>query len=180
MKLRAALVVIAIVSTSPRARAGFEDSIGVGPEAMSLGGSFAAREGSYASAYYNPAGLAPVGEKGGFLEITAGAVYAHPTLHATNAYGQNLLTPTATQNGIPVPIADTGGILFGTRFSVGRPFKIDGLDFGLVALHAGQFFNWRDRPDDDSQVGSCSTIAPKSSPFTRASLIASTSSSRSA
>ncbi len=145
------LIALALASVSARAHAGFEDSLGIGPEPMALGGSYAARGGSYASTYYNPAGLAPLGEKGGFLELAAGAVFAHPTLHATNAYGQNLLTPTASPTGTPTPVADTTGVLIGTRFSVGQPFKIDGLNFGMSLFVPGQFFNWKDRPDDDVQ-----------------------------
>ncbi len=147
--MRRAAFFIATLAFASTARAGFEDSLGVGPEAMSLGGSFAARAGSYASTYYNPAGLAPVGEKGGFLEMAAGAVYAHPTLHATSASGENLLTPSATRNGAPLGVPDTGGFLFGTRFSVGRPFKLDGLDAGFSLFIPGQLFSWRNRPDDD-------------------------------
>lgn len=138
-----------ILLASTHAHAGFEDSLGVGPEAMSLGGSFAARAGSYANTYYNPAGLAPVGEKGGFLEMAVGAVYAHPTLHASLPNGNVLLTPSATLNGAPEGVADSGGFLFGTRFSVGRPFKIDGLDMGLAVFIPGHLFDWHDRPDDD-------------------------------
>jgi long-subunit fatty acid transport protein len=138
-----------IVFFASTARAGFEDSLGVGPEAMSLGGSFAARAGSYANAYYNPAGLAPVGEKGGFLDMAVGAVYAHPTLHASLPNGNVLLTPSATLGGAPQGVADTGGFLFGSRFSVGRPFKIDGLDMGIAIFIPGHLFDWHDRPDDD-------------------------------
>lgn len=143
------LAFVATLTLAGTARAGFEDSLGVGPEAMSLGGSFAARAGSYANAYYNPAGLAPVGEKGGFLEMSAGGVYAHPVLHATSATGAELLTPPATLGGSPLGVPDTGGFLFGTRFSVGRPFKIDGLDMGLAVFIPGHLFEWLDRPDDD-------------------------------
>ncbi len=152
-RIASASFAIAIVITSPRARAGFEDSLGVGPEAMSLGGSYASRGGSYASAYYNPAGLAWSSDEPGhgFLEIAAGMVYAHPTLHVTSASGANLLTPSAVQGAAPIGVPDTGGFLFGTRFSVGRPFKIDGLDFGMSLFIPGKFFNWLDRPDDDIQ-----------------------------
>ena len=142
-------LVLAIVLFALPARAGFEDSLGVGPEAMALGGSFAARGGSYASTYYNPAGLSPLGEHGGYFELTAGGVYAHPVLHATNAFGQNLLTPAATEGGAPIGVPDTGGFLLGARFSLGRPLKIDGLDFGLSLFVPGHFFSWLDRPDED-------------------------------
>ncbi len=140
---------MAVVMLTTQARAGFEDSLGVGPDAMALGGSFAARGGSYASVYYNPAGLAPVGDKGGFLEMTVGGVYAHPTLHVTGANGGELFMPQI--NGLPKPVDDTSGILIGGRFSVGRPFKIDGLDAGFAAFVPGHLFNWLSRPDDDVQ-----------------------------
>jgi long-chain fatty acid transport protein len=143
------LLAASIFFFASTAHAGFEDSLGVGPEAMALGGSFAARAGSYANAYYNPAGLAPVGEKGGFLEMAVGAVFAHPTLHASLPNGNALLTPSATLGGAPQGVADTGGVLFGTRFSIGRPFKIDGLDMGLAIFIPGHLFDWHDRPDDD-------------------------------
>jgi len=143
------LFAASIILFASTAHAGFEDSLGVGPEAMSLGGSFAARAGSYANAYYNPAGLAPVGEKGGFLDMAVGAVFAHPTLHASLPNGNVLLTPSAVLNGAPQEVADTGGFLFGARFSVGRPFKLDGLDMGLAIFIPGHLFDWHDRPDDD-------------------------------
>ncbi len=144
-----ALALVATLAIAPRARAGFEDSLGVGPEAMALGGSFAARGGSYASTYYNPAGLSPRGEEGGFFELVAGGVYAHPVLHATNAFGQNLSMPSATQGGPAMGVPDTGGFLLGARFSVGRPLKIDGLSFGLALFVPGHFLSWFNRPDED-------------------------------
>ena len=150
MKRTLAICVCATLAVTSQARAGFEDSLGVGPEAMALGGSFAARGGSYASVYYNPAGLSPVGEHGGFLEITAGAVYAHPTLHVTGANGGPLFT-TGIDGTTPAPVADTGGVLLGARFSVGRPLKIDGLNLGLSVFIPGQLFDWNIRPDDDIQ-----------------------------
>lgn len=143
------LFAVAAVTVSARAHAGLEDSLGVGPEAMALGGSFAARGGSYASAYYNPAGLAPRGEHGGFLELTAGAVFAHPVLHATGPAGQTLLMPAAMPGGAPTSVPDTGGVLLGTRFSLGRPLHVDGLNFGLALVLPGHFLSWFNRPDDD-------------------------------
>jgi hypothetical protein len=152
--VRARLAVFAAaaaLAVSARAHAGFEDTLGVGPEAMALGGSFAARGGSYASTYYNPAGLSPSGEHGGFLEIVAGGVYAHPELHATGANGQNLLMPAAKVGGAPLGVGDTGGFLLGTRFSLGKPFKLEGLNFGFAMFVPGHFLSWYDRPDDDMQ-----------------------------
>jgi len=146
------------LSVAPRARAGIEDSLGVGADAMSLGGSYAARPGTFASAYYNPAGLAPGGSKpehGGFFELSIGAVFAHPQLHVTGANGNELFRPeVASQPGVvpsPHPVEDSAGVLVGTRFSVGQPFHLDGLDFGLAVFVPAHLFNWADRPDDDVQ-----------------------------
>jgi long-subunit fatty acid transport protein len=152
---RAAFTASALACTllvAPAARAGFEDSLGVGADAMALGGSYAARPGTFASAYYNPAGLAPGGavvEHGGFFELSIGAVYAHPELHATSASGVELFRPEI--DGSQRPVEDTAGVLVGTRFSVGQPFHVDGLDFGLAVFVPGHLFNWADRPDDDVQ-----------------------------
>jgi long-subunit fatty acid transport protein len=145
----------ALLLVSATARAGFEDSLGVGPDAMALGGSFAARGASYSSAYYNPAGLSPLGEHGGFLEMEAGFVYAHPTLHVSGPGGSAILTQQFDASGnltlSPTAVADTGGFLVGTRFSVGKPFKIEGLNLGLSLFIPGQLFRWTTRPDDDVQ-----------------------------
>jgi len=127
------------------AAAGIEDTFGLGPRAMALGGSYAARPGDYAAAYYNPAGLAPggaVAEHGGFFELTVGVEYARPTLHVTGASGQSLGTPN---------VANTGGALLGARFSVGQPFHLDGLDMGISLFVPGNLFRWSVRPDDDVQ-----------------------------
>jgi len=157
---------LAALSLAPSARAGLEDSLGVGADAMSLGGSYAARPGTFASAYYNPAGLAPGGavvEHGGFFELSVGGVYAHPQLHATSASGVELFRPEVVDySGKPCgaamsaagcqrPVDDTAGVLLGARFSVGQPFHLDGLDFGLAVFVPGHLFNWANRPDDDVQ-----------------------------
>jgi long-subunit fatty acid transport protein len=149
MRARAlALTAFAAISFSaPLARAGIEDTFGLGPNAMALGGSYAARPGDYAAAYYNPAGIAPGGsvhEHGGFFDFSAAFVYAHPSLRVTGANGGNL--PTAT-------VDDTAGLVLGSRFSVGQPFHLDGLDMALAIYVPGHLFQWSIRPDDDLQWG---------------------------
>ncbi len=133
---------------APRlANAGIEDTFGLGPRAMAMGGSYAARPGDFAAAYYNPAGLAPAGaaeEHGGFFEGSLGLAYAHPTLHVTGPSGRGLPTP---------PTPDTAGAVIGARFSVGQPFHIDGLDAGLSVYMPPHLFRWSIRPDDDVQWG---------------------------
>ncbi|MGH7280073.1 MAG: hypothetical protein ACRELY_00995, partial [Polyangiaceae bacterium] len=156
MKLRALLFVLPLVLfASSEARAGIEDTFGLGPRAMALGGSYAARPGDYASAYYNPAGIAPSGtvvrtyygdeyvrEHGGFSDFSASFVYAHPTLRVTGANGGNI--PTAN-------VSDTAGLILGSRFSVGQPLHIDGLDMAFSIYLPAHLFQWSIRPDDDMQ-----------------------------
>lgn len=127
--------------------AGPEDSLGASPRSMALAGSYAARPGDSAAAYYNPAGLAPgraLGEreKGGFFEGSFALTFAHPTLFATRADGANVPF-TATP--------DTAGLTLGTRFSLGRLFHIDGLDMGVHVFLPSHLFQWSIRPDDDPQ-----------------------------
>jgi long-subunit fatty acid transport protein len=144
LALALAAALAPLVAAAP-AHAGIEDSLGLGPAAMALGGSYAARPGDYASAYYNPAGLAPGGrtvERGGFFEAALGYEYAHPTLHVTAPGGRNLVTPEAQ---------DTSGALLGARFSVGQPFGVDGLDAGFSLFLPAHVFDWSIRPDDDVQ-----------------------------
>ena len=143
--MRRILATCALLLLTRSAAAGVEDTLGLGPAPMALGGSYAARPGDSAAAYYNPAGLAPWGHKkehGGFFELTLGAVYAHPTLHVTGARGQELTTPE---------VPDTAGVLLGTRFSVGQPFHVDGLDMGISLFVPKGLFQWSIRPDDDVQ-----------------------------
>ena len=141
-RVAAALALLLVART---ASAGVEDTLGLGPAPMALGGSYAARPGDWASAYANPAGLAPWGhrrEHGGFFELSLGAVYAHPTLHVQGARGQELTTPR---------VPDTAGLVLGTRFSVGQPFHVDGLDLGVSLFVPKGLFRWSIRPDDDLQ-----------------------------
>lgn len=143
--MKRVLFALALLLVAHSASAGVEDTFGLGPAPMALGGSYAARPGDSAAAYYNPAGLAPWGHKkehGGFFELTLGAVYAHPTLHVTGSRGQELTTPE---------VPDTAGVLLGTRFSVGQPFHVDGLDMGVSLFVPKGLFQWSIRPDDDVQ-----------------------------
>jgi long-chain fatty acid transport protein len=142
LALVAALAGLAIPAP---ALAGVEDTLGLGPRAMALGGSYAARPGDFAAVYYNPAGLSPGGtpdRSGGFFDLTAGWVYAHPSLHVTRADGSEIVTP-----GEP----DTVGAVVGARFSVGQPFGIEGLNMGISAYVPNHLFRWSIYPDDDVQ-----------------------------
>jgi long-chain fatty acid transport protein len=142
--LFACALFVGLLSAS-RASAGIEDTFALGPGPMALAGSYAARPGDYAAAYYNPAGLAPGGavvEKGGFFEASIALVYGHPSLYVLGARGQAIATP---------PAFDTAGALIGTRFSVGQPFHLDGLDMGLALYLPSHIFEWTIRPDDTPQ-----------------------------
>ncbi len=133
------------LALSRPARAGIEDTFALGPGPMALAGSYAARPGDFAAAYYNPAGLAPGGsvvEKGGFFEASFSLVYGHPSLFVTGAKGQTIATP---------PALDTAGAVLGARFSVGQPFHVDGLDMGVAVYLPGHVFEWSIRPDDTPQ-----------------------------
>ena len=146
MKARVLLAIVPLALLASReASAGIEDTFGLGPRAMALGGSYAARPGDYASAYYNPAGIAPGGaaeEHGGFSDFSAAFVYAHPTLRVTGANGGNI--PTAD-------VSDTAGLILGSRFSVGQPLHLDGLDMAFSVYMPAHLFQWSIRPDDDMQ-----------------------------
>ena len=144
-RMLAACFATALVGSVGTARAGIEDTFALGPVPMALGGSYAARPGDFAAAYYNPAGLAPGGsveEKGGFFEASFALVYGHPSLFVTGAKGQSISTP---------PVSDTAGAVIGTRFSVGQPFHLDGLDMGLALYLPSHVFEWTIRPDDTPQ-----------------------------
>ncbi len=136
---------LALLALSGSARAGVEDIVGLGPRDTALGGSYVARPGDFAAAYYNPAGLAPGGavkEHGGFFELTVAAVWARPFVHADRTGGGPVATP-----GTP----DTAGALLGARFSAGQMFDLDGLDAGLALYLPAHIFRWTIAPDDDPQ-----------------------------
>ena len=141
---RLACLSLVVLASAP-AHAGVEDTFGLGPRAMALGGSYAARPGDFAAAYYNPAGLArggSQGEHGGFFELSAAHLFAAPRLYVTRSDGSELETP-----GEPT----TTGVLVGSRFSLGQPFDLDGLNMGLSVYVPEHLFRWSIRPDDDVQ-----------------------------
>jgi long-subunit fatty acid transport protein len=146
--VRAALlgcVVLACLTTAGVAAAGIEDTFGLGPGPMAVAGSYTARPGDFAAAYYNPAGLAPGGsteEKGGFFEASIALVYGHPSLFVVGSRGQSLPTHA---------VSDTAGAVVGARFSVGQPFHLDGLDMGLAVYLPSHIFEWSIQPDDQLQ-----------------------------
>ena len=89
---RAAPILWLGLVAAPHAEAGIADSVGLSPRAVALGGSYAARPGDAAATWYNPAGLAPDPDAGagGRLELSLGAVYAHPAVFATRNDGGDL------------------------------------------------------------------------------------------
>lgn len=142
--MRATLRVLAallVATVAPSARAGVEDVIGLGPRAIALGGSYAARPHDFAAAYYNPAGLAPPrpGDATG-LELSLSAVYAHPALYVTRTGGGRIETPETL---------DTAAAVLGARFGLGEPFGIQGLSAGMSLVVPRHLFRWSIVPDDD-------------------------------
>ena len=155
------MFLVLFLERTERAHAGFEDSLGVGPERqVALGGSFAARGKLVLVRLLQPRRpLATRRARAAFSRSSAGLVYAHPTLHVTGPeWAARSLTAAIRPERLAEPrhvagksVADTGGFLVGTRFSVGKPFKIEGLNLGLSLFIPGQLFRWTTRPDDDVQ-----------------------------
>jgi long-subunit fatty acid transport protein len=146
--------VCAGLSTAGVAAAGIEDTFGLGPGPMSLAGSYAARPGDFAAAYYNPAGLAPGGkaaEKGGFFEASIALVYGHPSLFVGRC-GASVTGGCPNVQSLPThQVYDTAGAVVGARFSVGQPLHLDGLDMGLAVYLPSHIFEWSIQPDDKLQ-----------------------------
>jgi len=143
--MRRVAIALSLLLAAGTARAGVEDTYGLGPRAMALGGSYAARPGDFAAAYYNPGGLVPGGareERGGFFQLSLAYLYAVPSLYVTGADGGELETP---------PVPTSTGVVLGSRFSVGQPFDLDGLNMGLSVYVPEHLFRWTIRPDDDVQ-----------------------------
>jgi hypothetical protein len=114
---------------------------------MALAGSYGARPGDFAAAYYNPAGLAPGGvtapmKDRSFFEASLSLVYGHASLFVTGSRGQPLSTPN---------VGDTAGAIVGARFSLGSLVHLDGLDMGLALYLPGHIFEWNVRPDQSLQ-----------------------------
>src|ERR1051326_6931756 len=57
--------------------------------------------------------------------------------------------PEITPDGFGTP--DTAGLVIGSRFAVGQPLKIEGLDMGFALYLPPHLFRWAIRPDDDIQ-----------------------------
>lgn len=140
----------AILLGAATAHAGVEDTFGIGTKPMTFAGSYAARPGDSNAAYYNPAGLAPRGERGGFFEMSVGILYAKPTLW-TRAPNGGL--PSAPASALPRTddAPETAGLFVGSRFGVGRMLGIEGLDAGFGLYIPPHLFRWSIRPDDDLQ-----------------------------
>jgi hypothetical protein len=141
-----ALTSAALAGAAGPARAGVEDVLGLGPEDMAVSGSMVARPGSFASTYYNPAGLAPGGaavDPPGFGELSVGLVLARPVVYVTSLGGDDI-EPDA-------PVRDTTGLLIGSRFDLGHAFGVKGLNAGLFLYLPDDIFAWSIHPDDRIQ-----------------------------
>jgi long-subunit fatty acid transport protein len=90
-------------------------------------------------------------EKGGLFEASVAFLYAHPQLHAVSADGRTLVMPELAGAIDTFGTPDTAGLVIGSRFAVGQPFKIEGLDMGLALYLPPHLFRWAIRPDDDIQ-----------------------------
>jgi len=134
--------VVALVLATP-AWAGIEDSIGLGPRASALGGSYAARPGDFAATYYNPAGLVRGDDQPGFADLSLGFVFARPIVDVTRFDGSAIATPTE--------LPDTLGFLLGIRFDLGRVFDYEGLNAGVSLYLPTDFFAWSVHPDERVQ-----------------------------
>lgn len=130
-RIRAASVVFALgLSLAPSAaRADVEDAVGIGVEAMSLGGAVGAVGGHYSAAVYNPASLSEVGsERGPVAQLGVSFYLAVPDLWV------DVERLDATAPAV-VPAGGNYGVILGARFDVGRPLGIDGLHLG-ISLYA--------------------------------------------
>lgn len=145
------LLLLLLLAFATTAHAGVEDTFGIGTKPMALGGSYAARPGSFAAAYYNPAGLVTKGEKGGFFEASVAMLYAHPQLHVKAANGGELSMPEVTGAADAFGTPDTAGLVVGARFALGHALTIKGLDMGFALYLPPHLFRWAIRPDDDIQ-----------------------------
>jgi long-chain fatty acid transport protein len=145
MKANSAIVIALLLSAHP-VRAGIEDSIGVGPKATALGGSYGARPGDWAATFYNPAGLSPGGtvdQPEGFVEAAFGMVYAHPFVFADDRSGAALSLISDNP--------DTFGLILGTRFDLGSAFDLEGLNAGVAFYLPTNFFAWSTHADTEVQ-----------------------------
>ena len=140
--MRLVALLAALLSGAPAARAGISDSMGVGPRALALGGSYAARPGDAAATWYNPAGLAPPGDSGaGALELSLAGAWARPLVHSD------------TPDGAPLPLAtdppDVAGLLLGLRVVPER--RARPIAVGLAVYLPRHVFSWAIHPDDAPQ-----------------------------
>ncbi|MCC6523333.1 MAG: outer membrane protein transport protein [Polyangiaceae bacterium] len=143
-----ALAAAAAGLLSGASQAGTEDSYGLGPTDMALGGSVAARPGTAAATYWNPAGLSPGGDTppdpAGFGELSLAFVHAHPLVWASRADGSSV--PLAVEP------PDTRQVVLGSRFDLLGRWGVPGLHVGLVfEVPATDIFRWSIHPDEAVQ-----------------------------
>ncbi len=136
------------LGAAPASHAGVADTMGIEPRDIALGGSLAARPGSFAAAYYNPAGLSPGGsvpaDPPGFAEVGVGFTYARPLVYVERPDGGSVELAEQPH--------DTAGVMLGTRFDLGHAFGLRGLNVGLALyLPTAGIFSWYIHPDEKVQ-----------------------------
>lgn len=110
------------------ASADLEDAVGVGVEAMALGGAVGAVGGGYSATIYNPAALAQVGsEPGPVVQLGISFYLSVPDLWVEGLDGAPAPEVTAAPGNY--------GVMLGARMDVGRALGIDGLHLG-VSIYA--------------------------------------------
>ncbi len=148
--MRRLLAVCATLAVTSQARAGFEDSLGVGPEAMALGGSFAARGGSVRFRVLQSSGsLAGWGARRVPRDCGWRGLRAP---HASHHWGERAALFAASRRfgGWDRPRYRRHA-LRRTLLGGAAAQEIDGLNLGLALFIPGQLFDWTIRPDDDLQ-----------------------------
>ena len=123
------------------ASAGVEDSLGLGPRAMALGGALSARSAGFASVYYNPAGIVLGDERASAAELAVGAVYARPVLRVEGL-----------ESGDASPESEgarsTAAAVLGIVGPVGERLGVEGLFLGAYVYLPGSMLELGLRPDD--------------------------------
>jgi len=133
----------ALLLISP-ARADVEDDLGLGAHAAALGGAATAVPVGFASLHHNPAALSPGGDEPGFAELSIGLTYVHPITFVEGLEDAPI--------DLAVDVSPSAGIVVGSRFDLGRPFGLPGLNAALSLFSpVDEIFFYTVHPDDSVQ-----------------------------
>jgi long-chain fatty acid transport protein len=113
---------VALSISAGAARASVFDTHGFGSRATALGGALAARDGSYAAVYYNPANL--VLRRGSHIGV--GFAVLAPELHVDRVTGAGDFDPLRPELNL--------GLWLGASTSIGGSFEHK-LSFGVIFFH---------------------------------------------